>query len=359
MAARNGEPIPRQMEAVVLHEVDDWSLETVEVPGLTDVENVVCRVRATTICGSDPKMFAGKLPWPPEYPFIPGHEWAGEVVAVGEDVHRFEPGDRVFSETHSGCGFCTQCRRGNYQLCESFGNNEVGHRQIGHTLNGSFAEYVAVPEDLLYHLDDSISWPAAALIDTNAIALNCTVRGEIDPGDTVAVFGTGIIGLCCVQQAQALGADRVIATGNPRNNELAASLGADHTVAYDADVVSEIYDLTDGTGVDVALEAVGVEESVRQAIEVTREDGTVSLDGMPTEDYFRLPVADIVKREIDVRGCRAHSNLAEASERMVRSGAVELGSLITHEFPLEAFTKAYETFTGGDDLAVRVALRNG
>ena len=358
MAVTTAETVPEQMQALVLHGDGDWSLETVDTPELGEVENVLVKMRAATICGSDPKMMEGDLPWPPEHPFIPGHEWAGEVVAVGDDVHRFEPGDRVFSETHSGCGFCDMCRRGRYQLCENFGNNEVGHRQIGHTLDGAFAEYVAVPEDLLYHLDDSISWPAAALIDTNAIALHCTARGEIDPGDTVAVLGTGIIGLCMVQQAQAVGASEVIATGNPENNELAADLGADHTIPYDADVVSEIRDLTDGIGVDVALEAVGVETTVQQAIDVTRKGGTVSLDGMPTDPSFDIPVGEVVKQEIDVRGCRAHANRAEASERLVRTGQVELEPLVTHEFPLSEFETAYETFTEGDELSIRVALRN-
>lgn len=358
MAASSVAAIPEQMQAMVLHDRGEWSMETVERPELTDVENVICKMRATTICGSDPKMIEGRLPWPPEHPFIPGHEWAGEVFAVGDDVQRFDPGDRVFSETHSGCGFCERCRHGEYHLCEHFGDNEVGHRQIGHTLNGSFAQYVAVPEDLLYHLDESISWPAAALIDVNAIALHCTVRGEIEPGDTVAVIGTGIIGLCCVQQAKAVGASEVIATGNPRNNELAAELGADHTIPYDADVTGEILELTDGIGVDVALEAVGIETTVQQAVDVVRKGGTVSLDGMPTEEYFELPVGEIVKGEIDVRGCRAHANQAEASERLVRTGQVHLEPLVTQQFPLSEFPEAYETFTQGDELSIRVALTN-
>ena len=353
------EPIPEEMDAVVLHEPGSWSLERVETPGLTDVEDVVCRVRAAAICGSDPKMMTGKLDWPPRFPFVPGHEWAGEVVAVGPDVRRLEPGDRVFSETHSGCGFCRMCRGGRYQLCEHFGDLEVGHRQIGHTLEGAFAEYVAVPADLLHPLDDGIGFPVGALLDTNAIALNCSRRGSIAPGDTVAVIGTGIIGLCCVQHARAMGASEVIATGNPVNNELAADLGADHTFDYRGDGVTErVVELTDGRGVDVALEAVGVEASVRQAIEVTRKGGTVSLDGMPAVADLTLPVRTVVKNELDVRGCRAHANLADASADLVRTGQVDLERLVSREFPLADFETAYATFTGTDGV-IRVVLRNG
>lgn len=350
--------VPETMTAVVLAAPGEWSVETVETPTLSPVENVLCRVRATTICGSDPKMMTGQLDWPPRHPFIPGHEWAGEVVAVGDGVQRVAPGDRVFSETHSGCGYCRLCRRGRYQLCEHFGEAETGHRQIGHTLEGSFSEYVAVPEDLLYPLAEAVSWPEAALLDTNAIALNCSMRGAIAPGDTVAVLGTGIIGLCCVQHARAMGASEVIATGNPVNNELAADLGADHTVSYrDEAVIDRVEELTAGRGVDVALEAVGVEATVAEAIEITRNGGTVSLDGMPAVAELTVPVRSMVKKELDVRGCRAHANLADASAELVRTGQVDLASLVSAEFPLAEFEAAYETFTQEDGM-IRVALRN-
>lgn len=349
-------PIPDRMEALVLHAPGEWSVETVDTPSLDVVENVIVKIRAAAICGSDPKMMTGKLPWPPTYPFIPGHEYSGEVVAVGPDVERFSPGDRVFGETHSGCGFCRLCRRGQYQLCENFGDDATGHRQIGHTLNGAFAEYAAVPADLLHPLDESISFPEGALVDTNAIALNCSERGRIHAGDTVAVLGTGIIGLCCIQHARTLGASEVIATGNPVNNELAAELGADHTIAYDADVVERVRELTGGHWADVTLEAVGVETTMRQAIEITRFGGTVSVDGMPAEPEHSIPTREIVKKQLDFRGCRAHSNLAEASARLVETGQVDLEPFVAREYPLSAFDAAYEASTG-EAGAIRVVLR--
>jgi len=348
---------PDRMQAVVLAGPGEWSIESVEVPALDPVENVLVRVRAAAICGSDPKMMTGRLDWPTHFPFVPGHEYAGEVVAVGDGVGRLAPGDRVFGETHSGCGFCRACRRGQYQLCEHFGDDATGHRQIGHTMDGAFAEYVAVPADLLHPLDDGLSFPEGALLDTNAIALNCSERGGIRAGDRVVVLGTGIIGLCCVQHARAMGASQVVATGNPVNNELAAELGADHTVAYNEDVVERVRALTDGEWADVTLEAVGVEASMRQAIEVTRKGGTVSLDGMPAEAEHSIPTREIVRKQLDVRGCRAHANLAEASARLVRTGQVDLAPLVAREFPLADFEDAYRTFTEEDGM-IRVVLRN-
>lgn len=351
------ETIPETMQALVLHGVGEWSVETVATPELDEVENVLVKIHAAGICGSDPKMMNGKLDWPPHYPFIPGHEYAGEVVKVGDDVERLDPGDCVFGETHSGCGFCRMCRRGQYQLCENFGDNSTGHRQIGHTMDGAFSEYVSVPQDLLHHLDNAISFSEGALIDTNAIALNCSERGEINAGDTVAVLGTGIIGLCCIQHAKVMGASEVIATGNPVNNELAMELGADYTISYDDDVIEYIRDITDATWADVTLEAVGAEETMRQAVEITRYGGTMSVDGMPAEPNHSIPTREIVKKQLDFRGCRAHSNLAEPSARLVKTGQVDIDPLIAREFPLEAFEEAYETFTEQDGM-IRVVLRN-
>lgn len=360
MASGQQRTVPETMQAVVLRGPGDWSLETVETPELDAVENVLCAVRSVAICGTDPKIMEGKYDeWPPEYPFIPGHEWAAEVVAVHDSVDRFEPGDRVFGETHAGCGHCEMCRRGRYNLCLNYGDFSTGHRQIGHTMDGAFAEYVTVPANSLYHLAEEVPWREAALLDTNAIALQCSARGNIDAGDDVAVVGTGMIGLCLVQHADAMGAGTVVAVGNPEKNLLAAELGADHTISYrEDDVAEQVLDLTDGAGVDVTLEAVGVGETVRQSVEMTKKGGIVSVDGVPTEALNEVPLAQIVKEELDVRGARAHANKAEASAELVRTGKVDLDPLITHEFDLEEFDAAYEAATSAEEDAIRVVMTN-
>lgn len=360
MAQQSQRAIPDEMDAVVLHAPGEWAVEKTATPEVDEVENVLLRVRAVAICGTDPKLMNGKYDeWPPSYPFIPGHEYAGEVVDVHDSVNRFEPGDRVFGETPSGCGYCRMCREGRYNLCDNYGDFDSGHRQIGHTMDGAYAEYVTVPEDMIHHLDDSISWGEASLLDTNAIALQCSHRGEIDAGDTVAVIGTGTIGLCLVQHAVSMGASDVIAIGNPSKNEMAADVGATDTISYhDDDVVEQVRELTGGHGVDVALEAVGIGETVRQAVEMTRKGGRISVDGVPTEAVNEIPVAQIALEEKEFVGNRAHANKSEASERLVRSGQVDLTPLITHEFDLEEFDDAYEARTDPDENALRVVLYN-
>lgn len=358
MAVAAEETIPERMKAIVLRGPDDWGMETVSTPSIDPVENVLCKVEAVSICGTDPKILGGHVDgWPPEYPFIPGHEWAGTVVEVGDGVDRFEPGDRVFSETHSGCGSCERCRQGRYNLCHNYGDFETGHRQIGHTMDGAFAEYVTIPADTLYQFDESISWTEGSLLDTNAIALQCSIRGNIAPGDDVAVIGTGTVGLLLLQHAAAMGAGQVIGIGSPARNELAEELGADATISYrDDDVVEQVRELTDGLGVDVTLEAAGSEVGFQQAIEFTKKGGTISLDGIPNTEYQEIPVGTLVKQEIDFRGARAHANKAEASARMVENGQTDVDALITHEFEFEEFEEAFETFTERKEGAIKVAM---
>lgn len=358
MAVANLEAIPDSMEAIVLDGPNDWSMKTIDSPEVDDVENVVCKVEAASICGTDPKIFANDVEgWPPDFPFIPGHEWAGTVVETHESVESVEPGDRVFGETHSGCGYCDMCREGRYNLCENYGDFSTGHRQIGHTMDGAFAEYVSVPADTLYHFDDSISWEEGALLDTNAIALQCSVRGNIEPGDSVAVIGTGTIGLLCLQHAKAMGASDVIAIGSPKRNPLAEELGADHTISYkNDDVVGEVRDLVDGSGVDVTLEAAGTSASFQQSVEVTRKGGTVSLDGISKTRLQEIPVNDLVKEEINFRGARAHANKAKPSAEMVANGQTDVDSLITHSFDFADFESAWEHSTERKDGAIKVAL---
>ena len=359
MATQPQRTVPDRMQALVLRGPGDWSIETVETPTLDDVENVLCAVRAVSICGTDPKIFDGHIEgWPPGYPFIPGHEWAGEVVAIGEDVNRVDVGDRIFNETHHGCGYCEACRTGAYNLCEHYGEFETGHRQIGHTMDGAYAEYVSVPADTLHPLPEDVSMAEGALLDVNATAVHCAVRGGVEPGDTVAVFGTGTVGLLLVQNAKVLGASEVIAVGNPQRNEVAAELGADHTISYrDDDIVDQILALTDGVGVDVSLEAAGVQPVFEQAVAATRKGGTISADGIPNDDLIDFPVGDLVLNQIELRGARAHANRAADSARLVATGAIDVGRLLTHEFPFEDFESAYETFTQREDGAIKVVLR--
>ena len=138
------ENIPKTMQALVLPSPGKFEIQILPVPEPGPNE-VLCRVRSVAICGSDPEIIRGDLAgkWPPSYPFIPGHEWAGEVVSVGEGVVNFQPGDRVAGEPHKGCGYCRNCLAGRYNLCENYGCPETGHRHYGFVSTGAYAQYIS------------------------------------------------------------------------------------------------------------------------------------------------------------------------------------------------------------------------
>jgi len=178
------------VKALVLTAPNEFSIRDVPTPAPGRHE-VLCRVRAVTICGTDAHLVAGDYPgfWPPEYPFIPGHEWAGEVVELGEGSAALglAVGDRVAGTSHDACGFCQKCVEGRYNLCENYGNLDV-HRQYGHNWQGAYAEYVVHGVKAVFPLPDELSFAEGAMLDPASIALHTANRGGIRPGDVVAAL---------------------------------------------------------------------------------------------------------------------------------------------------------------------------
>ncbi len=166
-------------------------------------------MKAVAICGTDPHIIAGDYPgfWPKEFPFIPGHEWVGEVVELGPGASDlgWETGTRVAGTSHAGCGYCRMCVEGRYNLCENFGDERL-HRQYGHYTQGSYADYVVHSVKSVFRVPDSLSDEEAAMLDPTSIALHTVKRGGQAPGDTVAVVGPGVMGMLVAECARALGA---------------------------------------------------------------------------------------------------------------------------------------------------------
>src|SRR5215211_2568369 len=216
------------MRAVVLtapnrHKVRD----DVAVPHPGPME-VLCQVDSTAICGTDLHIYEGKFPgrWPKGYPFIPGHEWSGTVVEVGQgaEVLGWRPGDRVAGTSHAGCGYCRMCTTGRYNLCENYGKEPI-HHQYGHYSQGADAEYVVHSIKSVFKLPDQIDLPYGAMVDTASIALHSVKRPGINPGDVVVVVGSGPMGFLTADCAYALGAGRVVVTGAGERLERARQMG--------------------------------------------------------------------------------------------------------------------------------------
>ena len=154
---------PKTMRALRLTSPGKFEIQEVPVPSPGEGE-VLCQIRAVAICGSDPEIIRGDLAgtWPPSYPFTPGHEWSGEIVAVGLGVQGFSAGDRVAGEAHKGCGYCRNCLQGRYTLCLNYGNNEAGHRHYGFTSPGAYAQYNVYSIKSIKKLPSEVSYREGA-----------------------------------------------------------------------------------------------------------------------------------------------------------------------------------------------------
>jgi L-iditol 2-dehydrogenase len=344
--------IPSSMRALVVTAPNEFAVEDVPRPRPGDFE-VLGRVLAVAICGTDPHIIEGHYPgfWPKAWPLIPGHEWCGEIVEVGAGAASlgWRPGTRVAGTSHAACGYCRRCVEGRYNICENFGVDGL-HAQYGHNADGAYAEYVVHSVKSIFAVPDSISDEEAAMLDPTAIALHTVIRGGHRAGDTVAIVGPGVMGLLVAECARALGAGRVIVVGRGARLAKAAELGYE-TVDFTAvDPVAAV------RGVDVALECSGAAEAVAQCVGMVRKGGRVAVIGIPFEDA-RIPMQRLVLDEIDLVGVRAAAGEMPRAIELVADGRIRLRELITHRFALEDFGDAFATFTERRDGALKVVVR--
>jgi L-iditol 2-dehydrogenase len=335
------------------------TVQDVPVPRPGPME-LLCRVEAAYICGTDPHIINGDYPgfWPKSYPFVPGHEWAGTVVALGEGAAEFgwQVGDRVAGTSHAGCGYCRSCTSGRYNLCENYGDPARGHRQYGHYTAGAYAEYVVQSIRAVFKVPAALSLDEAAAMDPASIALHTVKRAQPAPGDTVAVIGPGPMGLMVLQCALAIGAGRVLVVGRGARLAKAVELGAEPIDYSAGDPVAAVQRTTGGAGVHVAVECAGTGEALAQAIGMTRKGGSVSVIGIPL-DSAPLPIKKLVLEEISVHGVRANRGTCEEVLPLMVRGAVSVRALHTHTFRLEQFRDALETFVNRKDGAIKVLIK--
>ena len=348
----------KEMNGVVLYAANDFKVEKIPVQSPGPYE-VLMKVKSTAICGTDVGIISGKHPgvWPKSFPYTQGHEWAGEVVELGQYCAGFgwAIGDRAAGTSHAGCGFCRMCTTGRYNLCENYGKTEIGHRQYGHYSQGSFAEYIVVNIKSIHKMPDDMTFDQGALVDAASISLHSVKRAGIHPGDTIAIFGPGALGILAIQCAHALGAAKVIVIGSGDRLEAAGKFNA-ITVDYkEVDVVKKVMELTGGRGVDASVDTAATEDTVVQAVQVVRKGGRVAFTGIPFSPV-NLPMQDIVLKELDLFGVRANRGTCEEVIAMISAGKLDVNAVITHHFPLTEFPKAYETFTKRIDGALKVIL---
>lgn len=346
------------MKALLLKGPGEAVVTELEKPSISQ-EDVLIRSRAVGICGSDVELYQGIRPEGYyRYPVVPGHEWAGEVVAVGERVRGISPGDKVVAEGFLFCGTCRNCRMGLTNLCEA------GYDEIGFTRTGGLAEYVAVPARLVHTLPDDAALEQAALLEPTAVVAHAFLRAQPGAGDTVVVVGDGTIGLLAVQLAR-LFSPTVIALVGSRSErlELGHQLGATHTLnTRENDPQSLIHSLTGGRGADLVFEGGNRPEGVEQALSLVRRGGTVVLEGIAGSGARLHIESDIcVLKHLTVYGIFGASSAAWTyAVQIFRAGLLNLAPLITHRFALDEYQTALDTLISRQSKMLKVlVVHNG
>ncbi len=337
------------MRAAIIERPGEIRIGTVPDPEPGPGE-VVVRVGACGICGTDLRIADGEFP-PTPYPIVPGHEFAGEVVALGAGVPEttgLREGSRVAVDPSLFCGRCEFCKLGRGNLCSNW-------NAIGDTVNGAFAEYVAVPAANAYPLPGHVSYREAALIEPVSCAVHGIHRLLPRLGDSFLIVGAGTMGLLLLQLALRGGASRVaVADLNPHRLELATRLGASET-ARDVRELREREPL----GFDCAIDATGAARAIEQAFDAVRRGGKLMVFGVaPREARVSLSPFRIYNDEITVLGSMAVLHSFGPAVDLVASGAIDTGLMLTEALPLEGFPRALEMVRHGEGVKTQV-LPNG
>ncbi|GAB4514742.1 MAG: galactitol-1-phosphate 5-dehydrogenase [Anaerolineae bacterium] len=320
------------MKALMLEAYHQLSIVDVPTP-TPDPGEVLIRVQACGICGSDVHGLDGST-GRRQPPIIMGHEASGVIEQVGPGVTEWRAGDRVTFDSTISCGRCFFCRRGQANLCDN--RQVLGVSCDEYRRHGAFAEYVVVPETVLYRLPDGVSFVQAAMVEPVSVALHAVGRAKIAINDTAVVVGAGMIGLFLIQALRLAGCGSVIAVDLvPEKLDLARRLGADITLRSDQDdVPGLVRELTEGRGADLAFEAVGITPTVRLAIQTLRKGGTAVLVGnlSPTVE---LPLQAVVTQEITVLSSCAINGEYAAALDLIDRGAINVDALVSATAPLE------------------------
>jgi L-iditol 2-dehydrogenase len=341
------------MKALLLSEYKKIDLVEMARPEI-GADDVLVRVKACGICGSDIHGYDGstgrRIP-----PLVMGHEAAGEIVEVGARVQGWNLGDRVTFDSTVSCGRCYFCQRGEINLCE---NRQVLGVSCGeYRRHGAFAEYVTVPQNILYKLPDNLPYHYAALIEAVSIGVHAVNLTPMQLGASAVVVGSGMIGLLTIQALRLAGCGTIVAVDLEDSKlELAKKLGADVGLnPKGTDVVKAVQDLTGGRGADVAFEVVGATKPIETAIHAVKKGGTVTLVGNITPKV-EIPLQVVVSRQLRLQGSAASSGEFPQCIDLLARGAIQVDPIISERAPLEEGPRWFERLYGHEPGVMKVVL---
>ncbi|HEX6007048.1 MAG TPA: alcohol dehydrogenase catalytic domain-containing protein [Burkholderiales bacterium] len=339
------------MKAAVLHGAGDLRHETVADPVPASGE-VIVKVEACSICGSDLHGFHGKHPRL-TFPRILGHEFAGEVVALGRDVAQVSTGTRVCCDIDLYCGQCGPCREGRTNICEKL-------RTMGFDRDGAYAEFVAVPAINLYPLPENVSYDQAAAVQVLGISYHAVAhRVRPRPGEQVAVIGAGPIGLGAALIAKSLRAEVTVFEVLDYRLAMARKLACDRVLnPTHIDVRGEALAATGGRGFDKVMECVGgfQEKTVRMAVDMVKRGGQITIVGTFPENRATIPIAYIKDREIDINFSRGNFEAFAPCLDLIAQGRIDPDLYISHRLPLARAVDALRLLEARDVEAHKIVL---
>lgn len=302
---------------------------------------VVVKLEYCGVCGSDVHFYkdggCGDIKSPDR--FILGHEVAGTVVEVADDVVGLRPGDRVALEPGYPCGKCRLCRTGHYNLCK-------GVRFFADPpTNGALQEYVVHPADMCFKLPDNVSSMEGALVEPLAVGLYATQQGGVSLGDGIVILGCGCIGLVTLMSAKARGASKIVAVDlYPKRLEVARRLGATEVIdASKEDVEARVKGLFDGDGADIVLETAGSTRTIQQTPFLARRGGTIVLVGMSPKATVEFNFQQVMMKELQIRSVFRYRNLYPTAIAAISSGSVDVKQIVSDEFSFDESDLAFRT----------------
>lgn len=340
------------MRAVTFQAPGDVRVDEVDEPELLAPDDAIVRVEASGICGSDLHIYHGRVQIEPG--FVIGHEYVGEVVAAGDDVSRVAVGDRVLGTYGTACGECFFCKRSEFHKCDEA--RVFGHGKTLGSLQGAQAELVLVPHANLTlrrvpeGLSDDVALFAGDVMGTGFHAIDSRPLAE---GESAAILGLGPVGLCAVQAARAAGASQVIAIDTVEDRlRMAESFGATPVHLTEGDPRAEVKKLTEGRGVDLAVDAVGHPDALDLALRLARKAGTVSVTGVYAE-RTEVHMGVLWIKALTLHS--GHANVIKHLDRvleLVSSGELDPAPLVTHHMKLDEAPEAYRVYDQREALKI-------
>lgn len=336
------------MKAIQVMKPGDLRLTDVQKPEITNSTEVLVRVKAAGICGSDVHIAHGTNPYA-TYPRILGHEIAGVVEEVGPGVTKVKPGDRVVMEPIVYCGQCYACKKGRPNVCSCL-------QVRGVHLDGGFADYFISDEKYVHCFPEELSYEQAAMIEPYTIGAQSNWRAGTSAGDVVLIHGAGPIGLILCDVAKNLGASCIVSEIDERRLAMAKDFGADFVINPSKEALKDkVMEITDGMGPNIVFEATGVPALLTETVEMVSVAGTVvplSFGQTPTPINFQ----QVNKKEVTIAGTRLQANKFPIVISFINKKVDKINKLITHIFPAEKYEEAFRTFTEKDSGACKVIL---